>query len=238
MKKNMDNVEERGIPKEIQEQVKRKNATELVFILDKSGSMSGMEEDTIGGFNAMIKKQREVDGMVYVSTVLFSNVSQVLHDRIQLEEIKPLTKKDYQVDGCTALLDAIGRAIKHIANIHKYARKEDVPTRTVFVITTDGLENASREYNSKQIKEMIREQEEKFGWEFLFIAANIDAVETAETVGIRKERAVNYRVEEETVEMFEELAENICELRCEMPLKDAAAFEQGVKQRRKIKDKK
>ena len=142
----------------------REGVTELVFILDKSGSMSGMEKDTIGGFNAMIEKQKVLDGKVYVSTVLFANSSQVLHDRKSLEEIEPLTEKDYQVGGCTALLDAIGRAIKHIRNIHKYARKEDVPTRTLFVITTDGMENASREYHSKQIKDMIRKQEEKYGY--------------------------------------------------------------------------
>ena len=225
MKKKIDNVEPRGIPKEIQEKVEKQytmdcggiqpinGITELVFILDKSGSMAGMEKDTIGGFNAMIEKQKAVNGKVYVSTVLFSNYSEVLHDRKTLEEIAPLTEKDYQVGGCTALLDAIGGAIKHIGNIHKYARKEDVPAHTIFIITTDGMENASREYHSKQIKDMIRRQEEKYGWEFLFVAANIDAVETAESIGIRKERAANYNVEEDTGVLFAEMSDTICEYR-------------------------
>ena len=191
----------------------KNNVTELVFILDKSGSMAGMEKDTIGGFNAMIEKQKAQDGNVYVSTVLFSNFSQVLHDRKHLEDILPLTEKDYQVGGCTALLDAIGSAIKHIGNIHKYARPEDVPEHTIFIITTDGMENASREYHSSQIKDMIRRQEEKYGWEFLFVAANIDAVETAASIGIRKERAANYNVEEDTDVLFAEMSETIREYR-------------------------
>lgn len=190
----------------------KNNVTELVFILDKSGSMAGMEKDTIGGFNAMIDKQKMQDGKVYVSTVLFSNFSKVLHDRKNLEEIAPLTEKDYQVGGCTALLDAIGGAIKHIGNIHKYARPEDVPAHTIFIITTDGMENASREYHSKQIKDMIRRQEE-YGWEFLFVAANIDAVETAENIGIRRERAANYNVEEGTTVLFCEMADTVNEFR-------------------------
>ena len=208
--------------------------TELVFILDKSGSMAGMEKDTIGGFNAMIEKQKALDGMVYVSTILFANSSQVLHDRKSLEEIEPLTEKDYQVGGCTALLDAIGGAIKHIGNIHKYARKEDVPTRTLFVITTDSMENASREYHSKQIKDMILRQEEKYGWEFLFLAANIDAVETADSIGIRKERAVNYVVEEDTVEMFEEVGDNIRMFRAcnAMPMECGTMIEKNIKKRK------
>lgn len=191
----------------------KNNATELVFILDKSGSMAGMEKDTIGGFNAMIEKQRAQEGKTYVSTILFSNCSEVLHDRKTLEEISPLTEKDYQVGGCTALLDAIGGAIKHIGNIHKYARKEDVPTHTIFIITTDGMENASRMYSSKEIKELIRAQEEKYGWEFLFVAANIDAVETAENIGIRPERAANYNVEKGTRVLFCEMADTVSEFR-------------------------
>lgn len=208
--------------------------TELVFILDKSGSMSGMEKDTIGGFNAMIENQKALDGKVYVSTVLFSNFSEVLHDRKSLEEIAPLTEKEYQVGGCTALLDAIGGAIKHIGNIHKYARKEDVPIRTLFVITTDGMENASREYNSKQIKDMIRRQEVKYGWEFLFLAANIDAVETADSIGIRKEHAVNYVVEEDTVEMFEEVGDTIRMFRTcnSMPMECGKKIEKNIKKRK------
>ena len=208
--------------------------TELVFILDKSGSMSGMEKDTIGGFNAMIEKQKSLNGKVYVSTILFSNTSEVLHDRKTLEEIKPLTEKDYQVGGCTALLDAIGGAIKHIRNIHKYARQEDVPTRTLFVITTDGMENASHEYHSQQIKDMICKQEENYGWEFLFLGANIDAVETANSIGIRKERAVNYVVEEDTVEMFEEVGDTICAFRtCNaMPIACGERIEKNIKKRK------
>lgn len=185
-----------------------KGTTELVFILDKSGSMSGMEEDTIGGFNSMIEKQKQLDGKVYVSTVLFSNDSEVLHDRQSLDEIKPLTTSDYVVGGCTALLDALGSAIHHIGNVHKYARKEDVPERTVFVITTDGMENASRSYSAEQVKSMVRRQQEKYGWEFLFVAANIDAVETARNIGIRKERAANYDVAESR-SMYSEVANTL-----------------------------
>jgi uncharacterized protein YegL len=171
----------------------KNNITEIVFILDRSGSMSGFEADTIGGFNATIEKQKEQDGKVYVSTVLFDNTSEVIHDRIDINEIKRMTRRDYQVRGCTALLDAIGGAIHHIGNIHKYARPEDVPEHTIFIITTDGMENASHRYSSDKVKEMIKRQTEKYGWEFIFLAANIDAVETAENIGIRKERAANYR---------------------------------------------
>ena len=171
----------------------KNNITELVFILDKSGSMSGLESDTIGGFNAMIEKQKKVDGKCYVSTVLFSNEAEVIHDRVDISEVGPLTEKEYYVDGCTALLDALGGAIHHIGNVHKYARPEDVPEHTIFVITTDGMENASRRYTDRKVKEMIKKEEEKYGWEFLFLAANIDAVETAERYGIRRERAANYR---------------------------------------------
>ena len=171
------------------------NITELVFILDRSGSMSGLESDTIGGFNSMIEKQKKQDGECYVSTVLFDNVSEVLHDRVKLSEIKPMTDRDYTVRGCTALIDAIGGAIHHIGNVHKYARPEDVPEHTMFIITTDGMENASRRYSSEQVKAMIKRQKEKYGWEFLFIGANIDAVETAARYGIDEDRAVNYRAD-------------------------------------------
>ena len=171
----------------------KNNITEIVFILDRSGSMSGFEADTIGGFNATIEKQKEQDGKVYVSTVLFDNTSEVIHDRVDINEIKRMSRRDYQVRGCTALLDAIGGAIHHIGNIHKYARPENVPEHTIFIITTDGMENASQRYSSEKVNEMIKRQTEKYGWEFIFLAANIDAVETAENIGIRKERAANYR---------------------------------------------
>ena len=170
----------------------KKNLTELVFILDRSGSMQGLESDTIGGFNAMLEKQKKQPGEAFVSTVLFDDETQVLHDRLRLNKVKPITEKDYYVRGCTALLDAVGGAIHHIGNIHKYARPEDVPAHTLFVITTDGMENASRRYAARQVKEMIRRQKEKYGWEFLFLGANIDAVETAGRLGICPDRAVNY----------------------------------------------
>ena len=161
--------------------------------------MSGFEADTIGGFNATIEKQKKQDGKVYVSTVLFDNESEVIHDRVDISEIRPMTENEYQVGGCTALLDAIGGAIHHIGNIHKYARPEDVPEHTVFVITTDGMENASHRYSSQEIKSKIKRQTEKYGWEFIFLAANIDAVETAESIGIRRERAANWRQTKEGV---------------------------------------
>ena len=171
----------------------KKNLTELVFILDTSGSMSGMEADSVGGFNTMIEKQKKAEGEAFVSTVLFNNDSVVLHDRVPLDKVEPMKVSDYEVGGCTALFDAIGGAIHHIGNVHKYAREEDVPEHTIFLITTDGLENASHRYTSQKVKEMIRYEEEKYGWEFLFIAANIDAAETADHIGIRPERAANYR---------------------------------------------
>ena len=170
----------------------RNNITELVFILDRSGSMSGLEADTIGGFNSMIAKQKKEDGEAYVSTVLFDSVSEVIHDRVKLSEVPAMTDDDYFVRGCTALLDAIGDAVKHIGNIHKYARPEDVPVHTMFIITTDGMENASRRYGYREIKNLIEKQKKDFGWEFIFVGANIDAVEVAEKVGISKERTANY----------------------------------------------
>lgn len=176
--------------------------TELVFILDRSGSMSGLENDTIGGFNAMIEKQKKQDGGCYVSTVLFDNVTEVLHDRVKLTDIKPMTDKEYTVGGSTALIDAIGGAIHHIGNVHKYARNEDVPEHTIFVITTDGMENASHKYSSDKVKSMIERQKAKYGWEFLFIGANIDAVEAAAQYGISRDRAVNYNADETGTEIL------------------------------------
>ena len=170
----------------------RKNMTEIVFILDRSGSMSGLEADTIGGFNSMIEKQKKTEGEALISTVLFDSTSEVLYDRVNIRTIRPMTDNDYTVRGCTALLDAIGGAIHHIGIVHKYARPEDVPEHTLFVITTDGMENASRFYTSDRVKQMIERQKQKYGWEFLFLGANIDAVETARHFGIGADRAVNY----------------------------------------------
>lgn len=197
----------------------KNNITELVFILDRSGSMSGLESDTIGGFNAMIEKQKKQEGECYVSTILFDNISEVLHDRVRLEDIQKMTEDDYTVRGCTALIDAIGGAIHHIGNIHKYARKEDVPEHTLFVITTDGMENASRKYTSDQVKKMIKHQKEKYGWEFIFIGANIDAVETAANFGIDRDRAVNYRADSKgTKVLYDTVAEAACNVRASKKL--------------------
>ena len=173
----------------------RKGLTEIVFILDRSGSMSGLESDTIGGFNSLIAKQKKEEGEAYISTVLFDDVTEVLHDRRSLEQIKPLTEDDYYVRGCTALLDAVGGAIHHIGNVHKYARDEDRPEKTLFIITTDGQENSSKHYSYKQVKHMVERQKERYGWEFLFLGANIDAVAEAERFGIRRDRAVNYHAD-------------------------------------------
>ena len=170
----------------------KKNLTEMVFILDKSGSMAGLEADTIGGFNSMIERQKKEEGEALVSTVLFANRSTVIHDRVDLQKIEPMTDKQYCVGGCTALIDAIGGAIHHIGNVHKYAREEDRPEHTVFVITTDGMENASHCYSSDEVKAMVEKQKNKYGWEFLFLGANIDAVETAGRFGIAEDRAVNF----------------------------------------------
>lgn len=173
----------------------KKDLTELVFILDRSGSMFSLIGDTIGGFNSMLAKQKKEDGEAFVSTVLFSDESVVLHDRVPLQNVSEMTEKEYTVGGCTALIDAIGEAIRHIGNVHKYARLEDVPEHTVFVIITDGMENASHRYNDREVKRMIERQQEKYGWEFLFLGANIDAVQTAKRYGIRENRAVNYHAD-------------------------------------------
>ena len=189
----------------------KNNITELVFILDRSGSMGHLVSDTIGGFNAMIGKQKKQEGECYVSTVLFYNQSEVLHDRVKLLEVPEMTEKDYYVRGCTALIDAIGGAIHHIGNIHKYARPEDIPAHTMFIITTDGMENASYRYSSDKVKSMIERQKEKYGWEFLFIGANIDAIETAANIGISRNRAVNYHADQRGTEILYETVTNVVE---------------------------
>ena len=193
----------------------KNNITEMVFILDKSGSMIGLEADTIGGFNSMIAKQKKEDGKAFVSTVLFSDSSTVIHDRANIADIPAMTDKDYTPNGCTALLDAIGDAIKHIRNIHKYARPEDVPAHTIFVITTDGMENASHRYDYDKIKKMIGKRKEKDGWEFMFIGANIDAISVAAKVGISADRAANYRADGKgTKKVFEALCAPLGAMRC------------------------
>ena len=198
----------------------KKNLTELVFILDRSGSMSGLEDDTIGGFNAIIQKQKAEPGEAFVSTVLFDNESIVLPDRVDIQRVAPMTREDYWVRGCTALLDAVGGAIHHIGNVHKYAREEDRPEKTLFVITTDGMENASREYTYDRLKLMIQRQKEKYGWEFLFLGANIDAAREAARFGIDEDRAANYHADHKGTDViYETIGEAIHHVRaCSAPL--------------------
>ena len=197
----------------------KNDLTELVFILDRSGSMQGLEADTIGGFNAMIEKQKKADGTALVSTMLFDSVSEVVHDRVPVQKVEPMTDKDYSVRGCTALLDAIGGSIHHIANIHKYARPEDVPEHTLFVITTDGMENTSRRYGIAHVRQMIEKEKAKYGWEFLFLGANIDAVETANAFGIDASRAANYCCDSAgTALNYDVIGEAISAVRSSRPL--------------------
>lgn len=170
----------------------RKGLTEVVFILDRSGSMSGLEADTIGGFNSMIEKQKKEDGEAIISTVLFDDQAEVLYDRLDVTRVEPMNDKQYYVRGCTALLDALGGAIHHIGNVHKYAREEDRPEKTLFIITTDGMENSSHKYSYDKVKKMVERQKKKYGWEFLFLGANIDAIEVAGRFGISANRAINY----------------------------------------------
>ncbi|MBR2894801.1 MAG: VWA domain-containing protein [Oscillospiraceae bacterium] len=193
--------------------------TELVFILDRSGSMSGLESDTIGGFNSMIEKQKREEGTAVVSTVLFNSESVVIHDRLPLSKVPHMTEEEYFPQGCTALLDAVGGAIHHIGNIHKYARKEDVPEKTMFIITTDGYENASNHYDYEKVRKMIERQTEKYGWEFIFLGANIDAVAEAKRFGIREDRAVNYHADAlGTALNYEVISEAVCSFRACRPL--------------------
>ena len=197
----------------------KKNLTEIVFILDRSGSMAGLEDDTIGGFNAMIEKQKQEPGEALVSTLLFDNESEVIHDRVNIQEIEPMTRKEYYVRGCTALLDAVGSAIHHIGNVHKYAREEDRPEKMLFVITTDGMENASRKYTYDRLKTMIERQKEKYGWEFLFLGANIDAAREAARFGISADRTANYHADSEgTAVIYEAVSEAVCNVRASRPM--------------------
>ena len=192
--------------------------TELVFILDRSGSMAGLETDTIGGFNAMLARQRREPGEAFVSTVLFDNETEVIHDRAPLDQVKDLTQEQYYVRGCTALLDAVGGAIRHIGNVHRYARKEDVPEKTLFIITTDGMENASHRYTYPQVRKMIQEKQ-KHGWEFLFLGANIDAAAEASRFGIGQDRAANYCCDAKgTALNYTVISEAISQFRASMPL--------------------
>ena len=197
----------------------KRKFTEIVFILDRSGSMAGLEADTIGGFNSLIQKQKKEEGKALVSTVLFDDKTEVLHDRKELDKIELLTDKDYYVRGCTALLDAVGGAIHHIGNVHKYARAEDRPEKTLFIITTDGMENASRRYGYEKVKQMIERQKKRYGWEFLFLGANIDAVSVAGQFGIAPEKAVRFHCDEQgTALNYRVLSETIAKVRCGAPM--------------------
>lgn len=176
--------------------------SEIVFIMDRSGSMSGLEKDTIGSFNSTIEKQKKEPGTACVSTVLFDNYTEILHDRVDISQIEPMTEKQYCVRGSTALIDAIGGAIHHIGNIHKYAKDEDRPEKTVFIIITDGYENASTHYSADRVRQMVERQKKKYGWEFLFFGANIDAVETARHFGISKDRTANFYNDERGIRIL------------------------------------
>lgn len=195
----------------------RKGLTEVVFILDRSGSMSGLEADTIGGFNSMIRKQKNEEGEALISTVLFDDNAEVIHDRVKLSKIEPMNENQYYVKGCTALLDALGGAIHHIGNVHKYSRDEDRPEKTLFIITTDGMENSSHKYSYEKIKAMVQRQKRRFGWEFLFLGANIDAIEVASRFGIAPNRAVNYESDSKGTELnYKVLNEAVSKMRsCE-----------------------
>ncbi len=203
--------------------------TEIVFILDRSGSMGGLEDDTIGGFNSMLEKQKAERGRALVSTVLFDHECEVLHDRVPIEKMEPMTREQYYVRGCTALIDAMGGAISHVSKVHKYIRPEDVPAHTIFIITTDGMENASKKYSSDEVKRMVEKQKE-LGWEFLFLGANIDAVETAKHFGIASERAVTYRSDKKGTRMnYEAMACAVSAVRREAPL--TAAWKKDIEER-------
>ena len=209
--------------------------TELVFIIDRSGSMAGLEDDTIGGFNAMIARHKQAEGRACVSTVLFSDRSKVIHDRVDLKRVKRLTAAQYTVGGCTALLDAVGQAISHISDVHRRLSERERPARTLFVITTDGRENASRLYNLNQVRHMIERQKACFDWEFLFLGANIDAADAAADIGIDRRRAATYCSDSEGTRLnYEVLSDAICSVRACAPIADdwAAPIEADRRRRR------
>ena len=192
----------------------KKGLTEIVFILDRSGSMGGLENDTIGGYNSMLARQKKEEGEAYVSTVLFDDICEVLHDRVDLRKVEPITDKQYYVRGCTALLDAVGEAIHHIVNVHKYAREEDRPEKTIFIITTDGQENSSTNYSYDKVKHMVERQKEKNGWEFIFLGANIDAAKEAGRMGIAPERTAEYKCDSVGVQLnYSVLSDAVSEFR-------------------------
>jgi len=204
----------------------KKGITELVFILDRSGSMSGLEADTIGGFNSLINKQKKEEGEALISTVLFDSTTEVLYDRVPLNRIEPMNDNQYYVRGCTALLDALGGAIKHIGNVHKYAREEDRPEKTIFTVITDGYENASRKYDYARVKKMVERQREKYGWEFLFLGANIDAINVAARFGVKADRAVNYESDSAGTQLnYEVLSKAMSRVRVSEAPTAAAAFD-------------
>ena len=211
--------------------------TEIIFILDRSGSMEGLEKDTIGGFNSMMKKQASVPGDALVSTLLFDNDVEVIHDRLNIKDVPEMTSKEYYVRGCTALLDAVGGAIKHISMIHKYARKEDVPEKTLFIITTDGMENASRRYSYEDVRSMVEHQKSKHGWEFIFLGANIDAAAEASRYGIDSSMAVNYNCDSEGVGISFKVMEDVVRSyrnTCEVPKGWRKRIDYDFKSRGKI----
>ena len=190
------------------------NLTEIVFILDRSGSMAGLEDDTIGGFNAFVEKQKQEEGEALLSAVLFANDSEVIYDRVDIRKVEPMSEQQYRVGGCTALLDAIGGAVHHIKNVHKYAREEDRPGKTIFVITTDGMENASRSYGYDEVQRMVKHEQKKHGWEFLFLGANMDAIAAARSFGIREDRAVRYKRDELGTELnYQVVSETVAHFR-------------------------
>ena len=192
----------------------KNNLSELVFILDRSGSMSGLEKDTIGGFNSMLEKQKKEEGEALVTTVLFDNRYELLHDRINIKGISPITDEEYYVRGTTALLDAIGRTIIKIENAHKHTLESERPSKVLFVITTDGMENASTRYNYEKIRRMIEDKKKEFGWEFIFLGANIDAVKAARDIGISEDRASNYNCDSEgTMLNYEVISETVSRVR-------------------------